>query len=57
MKAGVSEYWLVNPMDRLVEIFSQQDGVYVPYGRFEREAVVQSNCLPDLCLPLAEVWE
>ena len=52
--AGVPEYWIVDPIERSVEVFALEDGAYVLFHRVEGEGVVRSKVLPELSLDLAD---
>lgn len=55
-EAGVREYWIVDPDDCLVDVYTlHDDGIYVPFGHFERGGAIRSSLLPDLQIPLEDV--
>lgn len=54
--AGVREYWIVDPEAQAVEVLYLEQRVYVRHGVFRREATLTSRVLPDLELPMAEVF-
>ena len=45
-RAGVQEYWLVDPVARVVEVLSLEDGVYQSLGVFEDQNMVISKVVP-----------
>jgi len=55
-KNGVPEYWIVNPEERTIEVFRHEKSAYRPAGYFTGEDVLRSAILPDLALPLPEVF-
>jgi Uma2 family endonuclease len=57
-EAGVKEYWIVDPDNCLVDVYTlYDDNQYMPFGHFERGGVIQSSLLPNLRLPLDEICE
>jgi Uma2 family endonuclease len=59
---GVEHYWLVDPVEELLETFHVPDSttpvrVYEPLGRHAGNVVVTSSLFPGLVLDLARVWE
>jgi hypothetical protein len=45
-RAGVSEYWLVDPEPRTIEVFVLEKDVYVLLGKFGAGETVRSQLLP-----------
>lgn len=54
-EAGVREYWIVDPMNRLIRVYLLKDGRYVPQT-LRAAGLARSAVLPGLELPLAEVF-
>ncbi len=54
--AGVREYWIVDPEAQAIEVLYLEERAYVRHGIFRREATLTSRVLPDLELPVAEVF-
>jgi Uma2 family endonuclease len=54
-EAGVKEYWIVDPANCTADVFVLRGNVYVPFGHFIRDGVIQSELLPDLRIPLADI--
>ena len=46
VRAGVQEYWLVDPVAQVVEVLSLEDGAYQPLGVFEVQNTVISKVVP-----------
>ncbi len=47
-QAGVSEYWIVNPGDKSVEVSFLERGVFEPLGMFQGEATIPSRVVPGI---------
>jgi Uma2 family endonuclease len=57
-EAGVREYWLVDPTQCQVDIFTlHSEGIYVPFAHFEQEGVIHSQLLTDLQIPLTNICQ
>jgi len=54
--AGVVEYWIVDPESESVEVLTLEHGRYQRFGLFRRSDVLRSQVLPDLEIPLAEIF-
>ncbi|HYM11137.1 MAG TPA: Uma2 family endonuclease, partial [Bryobacterales bacterium] len=54
-RAGIGEYWIVNPFDRAIEVYELRQGEYVL-----RETVSQGSlspaAFPGLPIDLKEIW-
>jgi len=55
-RAGVSEYWIADPVARTVEVFSLEGGVYYVVGVFQGKAVVLSRVLPGLRVSVEQIF-
>ncbi len=53
---GVPEYWIVDPDARDLEVLSLAGDHYAPHGYFQESDVVTSRAIPELSLPLREVF-
>jgi Uma2 family endonuclease len=53
---GVAEYWLVDPRDRRINVWSLQQGSYVSVGAFATGQNIQSRVLTGLQLDPAEIF-
>lgn len=54
-RVGVAEYWLVDPDECLVEVYVLRGRAYALLGQFVAEDTVQSELLPDLQIPVANI--
>ncbi len=56
-RAGVREYWLVDPRTHSVEVYSlSQDGTYEMAGQYTPGDLVASTLLSDLALPVDDLF-
>lgn len=55
-RAGVPEYWIVDPAAKTVELFILEDGTYRLAGVFQGESVVPSTILPEFRSPVASFF-
>jgi Uma2 family endonuclease len=46
-RAGVPEYWIVDPLSRTVEVFALEIGTYCPLGIFEGKATLPSSVVTE----------
>jgi Uma2 family endonuclease len=51
-RAGVPEYWIVDPRVPMIEVYVLQEGVYTLHGQFVSGDSVSSPTLPELALPV-----
>jgi Uma2 family endonuclease len=56
-RAGVQEYWIVDPEQETVTVLSLSGDVYSEGDHFGRGDVVSSSLLPELALPVAEILD
>jgi Uma2 family endonuclease len=57
-EAGVKEYWIVMPFEKLVEVFVlDADGLYRRIQTYTEEDSLSPYTLPDLIIDLQEVFE
>ncbi|HHJ07489.1 MAG TPA: Uma2 family endonuclease, partial [Anaerolineae bacterium] len=54
-RAGVKEYWLIDPQSCVVEIYVLRGQAYAPLGAFNSNQLLRSEILPDLKLPVQEL--
>ena len=53
---GVREYWIVDPDEQTVEVFSLQEGRYALVNRFGPDATLRSDLLPAFEIAVADVF-
>ena len=56
-RAGIQEYWIVDPDRETVAVLSLSGDVYAEGDLFGRGDVVSSSLLPELSLPVAEILD
>ena len=56
-RAGIQEYWIVDPEQETVAVLSLSGDVYSEGDLFGRADVVKSPLLPELALPVAEILD
>lgn len=54
-RAGVAEYWLVDPGAPVIEIYVLEEGAYHLAGRWRAGEVARSRLLPGLAVPVASL--
>jgi Uma2 family endonuclease len=55
-ESGIIEYWIVNLVHRVVEVYRQPDnGAYAQVQRWGADAVLDMIALPGVTLPAAEL--
>lgn len=55
-RAGVGEYWIVNPEDRTVQVMLLKDGYLLPVEDYGREDIAKVNILEDCTIDLSKVF-
>ncbi len=56
-KYGVKEYWIVDPDEETIEVYSLENKVFVGVGVFFKSETLTSRLLPILEVKLGEVFE
>lgn len=54
--AGVAFYWIVDPMERTVEAYRLENGVYLRAGHGTGDDVLKLPPFNDLDIPLGNLW-
>lgn len=55
-RAGVREYWIVNPEDQTVQVFTLTNGLLLPHEVYNREGVAKVNVLDGCFIELSKVF-
>ncbi len=55
-RAGVREYWIVNPEDQTVQVFTLSNGLLLPREVYDWEGVAKVNVLDGCFVELAKVF-
>ena len=55
-RAGVREYWIVDPENRAVQVFTLTDGLLLPHEDYGREDVAKVNVLDGCFIELSKVF-
>ena len=53
---GVPAYWIVDPMERSIQLLRLEGDTYAPEGYFHGDAVCAPSSFPDLRLPLKQLF-
>ena len=53
---GVSEFWLVDPKTRSIEIYTLSNGEYGLLGQFTGDEIVKSNVLDGLDVKVSAIF-
>lgn len=54
-EAGVAEYWIIDPLDRTVEVYALQDGTYQQFGKWSDGETAHSVVLKGFSVPVDEI--
>jgi Uma2 family endonuclease len=55
-RAGVREYWIVNPDEKTVQVMLLKDGYLLPVEDYSREDTASVNILEDCTIELSKVF-
>ena len=55
-RAGVREYWIVNPEDKTVQVLLLEDGKLLPHEDYGRDDVAKVNALDGCFIELGKVF-
>jgi Uma2 family endonuclease len=56
-EAGVREYWVAFPIEKLIEVFVLENGKYIRVGMYTSEDTISPSIFPDLKIDLEEVFD
>ena len=56
-EAGVKEYWMVEPLEKLVFIYTLQNEKYIGLKPFSEDETIKSPLFPDLQISLKDIFE
>jgi Uma2 family endonuclease len=54
-KAGVQEYWIVDPFTQCIDIYTLEDDTYIPYGKWGISEIAKSKLLSGLEVSVGEI--
>ena len=54
-RAGVREYWIIDPYDRFIEIYVLRGQAYALLGKFEDNDAIHSEVIPDFSFVVKDV--
>jgi Uma2 family endonuclease len=55
-QAGIPEYWMVDPEEKVITVLRLEDEDYAEHGRFGPGQVATSRLLPGFTVTVDEVW-
>lgn len=55
-RAGVREYWIVNPEDQTVQVLTLSNGLLLPHEVYDRQGVAKVNVLDGCFIELSKVF-
>lgn len=55
-KAGIPEYWIVDPFEKAVTVLKLNDSAYQVHGRFENDAIAAAATLDGFSVNCGEIW-
>jgi Uma2 family endonuclease len=55
-RAGVPEYWIVNPITRTVDLLTLEGGAYRKLGTYQGDETLPSQIVPVLPVTVAEFF-
>jgi Uma2 family endonuclease len=53
--AGIGEYWIVNPFDRVIDVYRLSAGEFIQDGSIAR-GTISPSALPGVVIDLSEIW-
>jgi Uma2 family endonuclease len=55
-KAGIPEYWIVDPLEKAVTVLHLNGAEYTLHGRFEQDQIATSATLEGFAVNCEEIW-
>ena len=55
-EAGVQEYWMVEPEEKLVLIYTLQNGIYIGLKPFSEGEIINSPSFPELKIEVDAIF-
>ena len=55
--AGVQEYWIVNPFQQTIEVFTLENGSYVLFGKWGTGEIAHSKLLSGFQVDVNSVFD
>lgn len=55
-QTGVTEYWIVDPVARIVEVYTLARGEYALLGTFQHQDMIQSQILPGIEIAINTIF-
>lgn len=55
-ESGVKEYWIVEPVDKLIDVFALSDNKYQFIKKYVEDDIIQSVTLPEIVIDLKNVF-
>lgn len=56
-EAGVKEYWLVEPVEKMVLVYSLQDGKYIGLKPFTDGEIINSPLFTEISIAVSDIFE
>jgi len=55
-KHGVKEYWIVDPLEKSVEVYTGKDGNFTLMQRAEKEGVISSEVVKGFAVEIKDIF-
>lgn len=55
-KAGIPEYWIIDPIEKAVTVFKLEGAEYALHGRFEQSQTATSATFSGLAVECEQIW-
>lgn len=56
-QAGITEYWIVNPLNRAITVLVLRDGTYIEHGHFALGTTATSVLLPGIAFSVSDLFD